>query len=176
MKTSSKLMVAFFALLALAADQLSKALVINYVKPGETIPIIPNFLNLTLTFNRGAAFGLLADAPDGTRQLMIGALTALALLVVGWLLIKDYRDHLSAQFALALVIGGAVGNVIDRVRLGHVIDFIDAYYGYRHWPAFNLADSAICVGVALLFLVSLFTKPAELPRPPRVRDKAARPF
>ena len=174
MKTSSKLIVVFFALLVLAADQLTKTMVMQFIRPGQIITVIPKFLNLTLTFNRGAAFGLLADAPDGMRQVLIAVTTALALLIVVWLLVRDYREHAGAQFALAIVIGGAIGNVIDRVRLGHVIDFVDAYYGYRHWPAFNLADSAICIGVALLFIVSFFGRPAALPRPTRTRDKIAR--
>ena len=176
MKTSSKLVVAVFGFLMLADDQLTKTMVSSYVNTGETIPIIPGCLNLTLTYNRGVAFGLLADAPEGSRQLLIAGLTVLALGVVVWLLVKDYREHLGAQFALALIIGGAIGNVIDRIRFGHVIDFIDAYYGYRHWPAFNLADSAICVGVVLLFLISFFSRPAPLPRPPTAKEKvAARP-
>ncbi|MBN8549844.1 MAG: lipoprotein signal peptidase [Deltaproteobacteria bacterium] len=133
-------------------DQLSKWLVLQNIARGEIIPVVPSFFNLTLTFNRGAAFGILAGVPDGTRQLLLGVTTLIALSAVLYFLRKDYRDQKLAQFSLALIFGGAVGNIIDRFRLGEVVDFLDVYWQNYHWPAFNVADSAICVGVCILIL------------------------
>ncbi len=137
-------------------DQWTKFLIVSALTLGERIEIIPGFFNLTLAYNPGAAFGMLGDLPDGTRQLVLGAVTVLALLVVFYFLAKDYYHDLIAQAALGLILGGAVGNIIDRVRLGVVVDFLDVYVQSYHWPSFNVADSAICIGVAIL----IFRKPA----------------
>ncbi len=142
-------------ILVIALDQLSKLLILDKFTPGEILVLIPDYFNLTLTFNRGAAFGLFADMPDLQRQIVLSATTLLALGVVLYLLLKDYSTDFRAQTALAMVIGGALGNIIDRVRLGQVVDFLDVYFGEYHWPAFNVADSCICVGVTYLVLRSL---------------------
>lgn len=136
-------------------DQLSKFIIVSNLRRNEIIPIIPEFFNLTLTFNRGAAFGMMSGLPDGTRQIVLAITTLIALSAVLYFLMRDYHGELRAQICLAMIVGGAAGNIIDRVRLGEVIDFLDAYWGEYHWPAFNVADSAICIGVVLL----IFMKP-----------------
>jgi len=141
------------ALLATVADQVSKLAILRSLQPGENVAVISDFFNLTLALNRGAAFGFLANVPDGTRQLLLGLATLIALTAVAYFLVHENYSNKIAQISLALVIGGAIGNVIDRVRLGHVVDFLDFYYKDFHYPAFNIADSCICVGVVLLFFM-----------------------
>jgi signal peptidase II len=115
-------------------------------------------LNLTLVYNRGAAFGFLNDAA-GWQNLFFIVVAVVAVGVMGYLLHRSAFGALAAV-GLALVLGGAVGNLIDRLIHGHVIDFIDAYYRSAHWPAFNAADSAITIGAALLVWDALgFARP-----------------
>lgn len=135
-------------------DQISKWIIIRELQvfDGRPVEVIPGLFNLVLTYNRGAAFGLLSDVPDGWRHLLLGLTTVAAFLAVAYFLLNDYRHDLMAHQALAMIVGGAIGNIIDRVRLGAVVDFLDVYYASYHWPAFNLADSAICVGVAVLLI------------------------
>ncbi len=141
------------ARLALAAllvmlDQASKLAVLRLLEPYQALAVLPGF-NLTLVFNRGASFSFLSAAGGWQRWLFSGiALVAAAVLVV--LLRRTPRSDRLTGFGLALVLGGAVGNLIDRLRLGHVVDFLDVYYRAWHFPAFNIADSAITIGAALL--------------------------
>jgi len=144
------------ALLVVVLDQLTKYLAETYLVPAEPLAILPSF-NLTLLYNRGAAFSFLNDAGGWQRWFFVAvsSLASVALLV--WL------HRLQAQqwrlaLALSLVLGGAVGNLVDRLWLGHVIDFIQVYYGNWYFPAFNIADSAITVGAVLLVWDSLFGK------------------
>jgi signal peptidase II len=139
-------------------DQISKQIVLRSFQPGEIRPVIDGLFNLTLTFNRGAAFGLWSGLGPGWREVVLGLTIMLALAVVGYLLTRAYYQTALAQTALAGILGGAIGNVIDRVQLGAVVDFLDFYIGTAHWPAFNVADSAICVGVCLLLFAP---KPEE---------------
>jgi signal peptidase II len=139
-------------LLVAVFDQLTKAVVVGSLHEGELIRIVPSYFNLTLTYNRGAAFGILSNYSDGTRQLLLAGTTILALSAVMFFLYYDYYHDRIAQVALAMIVGGALGNVIDRVRIGEVVDFLDFYYQSYHWPAFNVADSAICLGVFILLL------------------------
>jgi signal peptidase II len=129
------------------ADQATKALVLAHFNVGEGRVLAPYF-NLVLVYNKGAAFSFLSDAPGWQTPLLVGfALVAIG--VVAYLLVRSPgRWILSA--GLALILGGALGNVIDRLRFGQVVDFLDFHAGAWHWPAFNVADSAITVGVALL--------------------------
>ena len=148
--------VPYFILLTtaiVALDQLSKLLILTHLSPGELSPVIPGFVNLTLTFNYGAAFGLWSWLPDGVRQLTLAGTICLALIVVFFFLFQPAYRNRPARAALAGILGGAIGNVIDRVNHGAVVDFLDVFIGKNHWPAFNLADSAICLGVAILLLV-----------------------
>ena len=134
-------------------DQLSKLAILQSFQPGEYRPIISGLWNLTLTYNRGAAFGLWSGLPSGLREVVLGLTILLAVAVVTYLLSRSYYQTALAQCSLAAILGGAIGNVIDRVRLGAVVDFLDFYIGSYHWPAFNIADSAICIGVGLLLLI-----------------------
>lgn len=140
-------------------DQLTKFFAESYIQVGEVIEVIPGLFNLILTYNPGAAFGLMRDLPDEIRPYALAVSTAVALLAVGYFFLKEYRNDLAAKYCLMAILGGAVGNIIDRFRYGKVVDFLDFYIGANHWPAFNLADSVICVGViALIFRRS---KPSE---------------
>lgn len=156
--SARKIVLIIFSCIAsvVLADQYTKYIIVQSLSLGEIIPVIDGIFNLTLTYNRGAAFGMLADLPDSTRVVLLSSITLLAVVVVLYFLVMDYYHDIVAQFALGAILGGAAGNVIDRARLGQVVDFLDFYYGSYHWPAFNIADSAICVGVAVL----LFRKTA----------------
>ena len=135
------------AVLVIIADQLTKILIARTFVLHEAKPIT-SFFNLVLAHNPGAAFSFLADA-GGWQRDFFTALGVVVSLAIIWMLYKHSAQRLFAC-ALALVLGGAIGNVIDRVLYGYVIDFLDFYWGKWHWPAFNVADSAICLGAALL--------------------------
>jgi signal peptidase II len=141
------------AALVVALDQLSKAWAVQTLALHELRPVTAWF-NLTLAYNTGAAFSVLSDAGGWQRGFFIVVSLALTALLLVWL--WRARGERLTSLALALVIGGAVGNLVDRVRLGQVVDFIDWHARGWHWPAFNLADSAITVGVTTLVLASLF--------------------
>jgi signal peptidase II len=141
----------WFALSALiiVADQLTKWAALAYLAPGERIEVT-GFLNLVLVFNRGAAFSFLAAA-DGWQTPLLAAIAVIAAVVVGYLIVRDPGKRLLCT-GLALILGGALGNLIDRVRYGHVVDFVDLHAAGWHWPAFNVADSGITVGAVILIL------------------------
>ncbi len=129
------------------ADQAVKWLIVSALQPGES-RAYTSFFNLVLAYNRGAAFSLLADASGWQRPAFIAvALGAIGLIV--WLLGRDSSNALFC-LGLSLILGGALGNLWDRARLGYVVDFLDFHAAGYHWPAFNVADSAITVGAALL--------------------------
>jgi signal peptidase II len=148
----STLYFVLFASLVVGLDQLSKLMVLQSIPRGEILPVIPGFFNLTLTFNYGAAFGLWSWLPEGVRQLTLAGTIILALVVVFFFLCHPAYQTRPARAALAAILGGAIGNVLDRVNHGAVVDFLDIFVGKNHWPAFNLADSAICMGVGILLL------------------------
>lgn len=135
-------------------DQVSKFWVQAELAPYEQIAIWPVF-NLTLVFNKGAAFSFLSDAGGWQRPFFIGLASLVSLVLIVWLARLRRHERLLA-IGLALVIGGALGNLIDRIWLGHVVDFLDFHWGGWHWPAFNVADSAITLGVALLLIDGFF--------------------
>ncbi len=134
-------------------DQISKRLVLSTFQLGELHPVIPGFFNLTLTFNRGAAFGLWGDLPPGWRECALGVSIALALGVVFFFLKQPAYQNTLGRVSLAGILGGALGNVLDRFTHSAVVDFLDVYLGTYHWPAFNVADSAITLGVLALILM-----------------------
>jgi signal peptidase II len=135
-------------------DQATKALVELNLERFDSIELLP-FFNLVLTYNKGAAFSFLADA-GGWQRIFFVVLTVVVLVVLlRWLWSLKERTGV-LPVALSLVIGGAIGNLIDRIATGLVVDFLDFHYAGWHWPAFNVADSAIFVGVALLLYDSLF--------------------
>lgn len=121
---------------------------------------LTSWLNMTLAHNYGAAFSFLSDAGGWQRWLFTGLASVVTVVLVVWLLRLPTNEKLTAA-ALSLVIGGAVGNLIDRIVNGYVVDFIDVFYQGHHWPAFNLADSAITCGVILLLVDGIFFAPAK---------------
>jgi signal peptidase II len=138
-----------FSAAIVLADQLTKWLVLANFAPGERREMAP-FFNMVLVFNKGAAFSFLADAGGWQTPLLVG-FALVAAVVVSVLLVRAPGRSLFCA-GLALILGGAVGNVMDRLRYGHVVDFLDLHAAGWHWPAFNVADSAITVGAALLIL------------------------
>lgn len=140
------------ALIFLIADQFTKILILGYYQLGDST-VITSFFNIVRVHNTGAAFSFLADASGWQRWFFTGIGVA-AVGVILWML-KAHPGQKLFSFALACILGGAVGNVIDRVRYGYVVDFLDFYWGTWHFPAFNIADSAISVGAACLILDEL---------------------
>ncbi len=138
-------------------DQLSKAAVLGFFagSPLGAHEAITPFFNLVLTYNRGISFGLF-NTPGGMNVLLFPLLAAVIVTMLIFWLRRVESPFLAV--AIGLVIGGAVGNVIDRIRLGAVVDFLDFYIGAWHWPAFNVADSAICLGVAAMLLDGLLLR------------------
>ncbi|MBS36554.1 MAG: signal peptidase II [Thiotrichales bacterium] len=141
------------SVLIVAADQLTKFLAMEMLVLHQPVAVMP-LLNMTLTFNPGAAFSFLGDAGGWQRWLFIGLAVVISIVILVWLM----RVPAKAKWlpvGLALVLGGAVGNLWDRITIGRVVDFIDVYYSVWHWPAFNVADSAICVGAIILVITSI---------------------
>ena len=142
----------FLALAALLADQLSKHAVERLMPAGSTRVLVPGLLSLVHTSNPGVAFGLLADSSTPWLAPMLIAFSVAVIVVLVWLLVSGRAGGRLAQCGLALILGGAAGNVLDRVTRRSVTDFIDFYIGTHHWYTFNIADSAIVVGAGLVIL------------------------
>lgn len=143
------------------ADQWTKHFMLGWLSMGEVKPVIPGFFNFTLAFNPGAAFGLWTSLPTNWRYLALFGTTLLALSAVVYFFRHPTYQHPLPRTALSMILGGALGNLYDRLTLRHVVDFLDVYYGTSHWPAFNIADSCICVGVFLLVIYRPKTSQAE---------------
>lgn len=141
-------------LLVIGLDQLTKIWIVKSFLLYESLEVIPGFFNLTYLTNKGAAFGFLAGVTSTWRHYFFLVLASVALILLSFAWFRMRKDHPFYGPALALIAGGAIGNVIDRVRLGAVVDFLDIYVAGHHWPAFNVADSAITVGVALFLLTN----------------------
>jgi len=141
------------AAVVVVLDQAIKVLVEGALELHTPVPLLP-FLNLTLTHNVGAAFNLLSDAGGWQRWLFSGLALGVSAFIVWWLR-SIPRDRLWLPCALALVLGGALGNLCDRLARGAVVDFVDVHYLGWHWPAFNLADAAISVGAVMLVVSAL---------------------
>lgn len=142
------------ALIVLVLDQVTKQIAEASFVLHERIAVMPSF-NLTLRYNEGAAFSFLSDAGGWQRWFFTGLALLVSLVLVVWIKRLPPAEKWTG-LALSLVLGGAVGNLIDRVIYGHVIDFIEWYYDKWYWPAFNIADSAIFVGAGLLLFLSFF--------------------
>ena len=138
------------------ADQWTKLAISSKLRYGESVAIT-SFFNLVLVYNKGAAFSFLSDAGGWQRVFFIG-LTSVAIIVLMWLIAKHESEKLF-RWGLTLILGGAIGNLIDRIAYGHVIDFLDFHWAGWHFWAFNVADSAITVGAALLILDSFRPRP-----------------
>jgi signal peptidase II len=139
----------------LALDQTTKMLVASRLVPGESVEVVPGILHFTLVRNTGMAFGLLSGLDLPFKSLLMTLLSLAALAAVIYYALRSPRGDTMTHFGLVFILGGALGNIVDRARLGYVIDFVDVFYRDAHWPAFNVADSSICVGVGLLLLDSL---------------------
>lgn len=144
--------------LIVALDQITKLIIMRYLPLHDTIPIIDGFFNLTHVHNPGGAFGILAKAGPGVRQFFFIGVSLAALGLVFYFYRTTPRSHPFLGAAFALIFSGAVGNLIDRVRFGKVIDFLDFYVNTWHWPAFNVADSAITVGISVCAYHFVFNK------------------
>jgi signal peptidase II len=146
------------ALLVIALDRLSKLTIAHRLSLHDSIPVIPGFFRIIRTENRGAAFGLFADSPSEWKVALLILFSLIALLIVCALLWKNSHSLTTTGIGLALILGGAIGNLWDRLVNGRVVDFLLFYVGQYQWPAFNLADSAIVIGAGLLVFEILFTK------------------
>lgn len=149
------------AALVVGLDQYSKGLAESALEYGRPVEVF-SWFNLTLQYNTGAAFSFLSDAGGWQRYFFSAVALVISLVLVVWLYRMPRQQRLLA-LALALVLGGALGNVWDRLVLGHVVDFISVHYGGRYFPAFNLADSAISLGAALMIFDSLFGRSGDEP-------------
>ena len=146
----------WLTVLVIVLDQLTKWGMSSWLSLHESVAVIPMF-NLTLAHNTGAAFSFLAQSSGWQRWFFIGLAVTISVVLLIWLARLKPHAKLEAV-ALTMILGGALGNVIDRVHLGYVIDFLDFYVNNYHWPAFNVADSAICIGAILLLIDSLRSK------------------
>jgi signal peptidase II len=145
--------------IVLVLDQFTKYVVESRIRLYDVIVIIPGFFNITHVRNKGAAFGILSNLPEFWRSLFFIAVTIVAVAVVIAFIVKT-RERLPV-YAFSLIAGGAMGNVIDRIRYGEVIDFIQWYVKSHYWPSFNVADSSITIGVVMLAVEMLFLKRTE---------------
>ena len=146
-------------IIVLLLDQVTKIFINSSFVLYESLNIIPGLFNITYIRNPGAAFGFLADADPMFRSIFFIAVSIVAVAIIVVVILKIKADELLSTFGLSLILGGALGNLIDRIRLGEVIDFLDFYLGSYHWPAFNLADSAISIGAGLLIWEIMRKKP-----------------
>lgn len=142
------------ALVVVLLDQASKIMMSQFLLYGQS-ETITSYFNLVMVYNKGAAFSFLSDQP-GWQRYFFTAVSVIASLFILWMLRRNPTQRLFC-WSLALILGGAVGNLIDRIAYGHVIDFLDFHVGGWHWPAFNVADSAITVG-AILFVLDEFRR------------------
>jgi signal peptidase II len=159
-KNNYVFLVGIAALVAIL-DQAIKQLVLAKIPAYGSIVVIPGFFDLTHIYNTGGAFGFLAGKSSLFRHLFFLTASAVAMGMIVYLYLKTPREFLFLRSGLAMILGGAVGNVIDRIRLGKVVDFLDLYVKDLHWPAFNIADSAITVGILIFIYHLLFKKMPE---------------
>ena len=147
--------------LIVIVDQLTKFIIVKHLVLGQTIQAIPGVFNITHVQNPGGAFGFLANLSPGMRTLIFLFISSLAVGLIFYFYIKTPRSQAWLAAGFALIFGGAIGNLIDRVRFGVVIDFLDFYIHKYHWPAFNIADSAISVGIGIFVFHLVFKKIPE---------------
>ncbi len=167
------LLLALIGVTVVVVDQVTKLWIVQSMRLHESIPIVPNLFSLTYIRNPGAAFGLLAGSSNAFRMVFFAVTSLFALALLGTILFRLPEKDWIGQLSIAGILGGAIGNLIDRLRFGEVIDFLDVYVESYHWPAFNVADSAISVGVVCLILHFAFerketTLPAPAPPPSSV--------
>jgi signal peptidase II len=156
-------LLALVSTITVLLDQATKLQIMQSMQLHESIPVVPDFFSITYIRNPGAAFGLLASSSNGFRLAFFGLTSLFALILLGTILYRLRPDDWGGQLSVAAIFGGAIGNLLDRVRFGEVIDFLDVYVGNYHWPAFNVADTAISVGVCFLAFHLAFDKPEPQP-------------
>jgi signal peptidase II len=149
---------AVIAGLVITADQITKWIILNHLPLFNSVVVIPGFFNLTHIHNPGGAFGFLSGQSSTTRHIMFVVVSMLATGLIFWFYYKTPRTHPYLAAGFALIFGGAIGNLIDRVRFGKVVDFLDFYFSGWHWPAFNVADSAITIGITIFVYHLIFKK------------------
>ncbi|WP_417913510.1 signal peptidase II [Candidatus Electronema sp. JM] len=150
--------------LIIVSDQLTKMWVLDSFT-SHNLPVIPGFFNLVLVRNTGAAFGMLSNLPPFWRQLFFISIAVTALIVMVFMQRRMGQENPLYAVSFGLISGGAIGNVIDRLRWGSVVDFLDFHIGSWHWPAFNVADSGITVGVGLFLLTQFWQERDNKPEP-----------
>ncbi len=144
--------------LILVADQVTKQMVVESIPLNRGVDLVPGFVDLVHVRNPGAAFGIFSGSTWDLRKVFFIVVSVAALAVIVTLFVTSRQMPWQLLVGYALFFGGAVGNLVDRIRYGEVIDFLDVHWGHYHWPAFNVADSALCVGVGLFALHILTTK------------------
>lgn len=155
------LRLAIVAGLVVSADQISKALILNNLPLHHSIPVIAGIFDITHILNPGGAFGFMAGMSSIVRTIVFLFISSMAVGLIFYFYYKTPPAYKLLATGFALIFGGAIGNLIDRVRFGTVIDFLDFYIGHHHWPAFNIADSAITVGIVIFIYHLLFKKMPE---------------
>lgn len=158
-----RLLYVLIAALTFIADQVTKGMIERRIGMFEVVPVIPHFFNLTRSQNPGAAFGLFADSPTPWKTVLLVIVSAL---LIGSVVGVAWRSHhldWKSGAGLALILGGAMSNLLDRIRFGEVVDFLDVYYHGYHWYTFNLADAAIVAGAFLLILRVGFSSETHQP-------------
>ena len=152
---------AIVAGLVVSADQISKALIIENLPLYHSFPVIPGIFNLTHILNPGGAFGFMAGTSAVARTIVFLFISSMAVGLIFYFYYKTPPVYKLLSTGFALIFGGAIGNLIDRIRFGTVVDFLDFHIGKHHWPAFNIADSAITVGIFIFIYHLLFKKMPE---------------
>ena len=142
-------------------DQVTKGLILRYLPFNKTIPVVKGFFNITHVLNPGGAFGLMANLSPIMRNIIFLFVSSIAVGLIFYFYKKTPAQHSWLAAAFALIFGGAIGNLIDRIRFGMVIDFLDFYVCNLHWPAFNIADSAISIGIGIFLYHLIFKKMPE---------------
>ena len=138
------------AVVIVLLDQVTKIAIVKNFFLHESRPVIDGFFNIVYVMNPGAAFGFLAGASEMFRYIFFIGITVLVMALIIYYIVKSTSQNIIYIISLALIFGGAVGNLIDRIRFGSVVDFLDIYIGTAHWPAFNVADSSISIGAVLM--------------------------
>lgn len=153
------------SLVIVVLDQFTKLLVVHTMQLHESIPVIAGFFNLTYIRNPGAAFGLFATTNGAFRLIFFVGTSIVALGLLGTIFYRLHPDDVWGQLTVSSIVGGAIGNLLDRLQRGEVVDFLDVYIGRYHWPAFNVADGAISVGVVSLLIMFALDKKKNDPSP-----------
>lgn len=173
--TSRYILLGLVSLGIIVIDQVTKVYIMQTMRLHESIVVIPNLFSITYIRNPGAAFGILSTSSGSFRFIFFGLTSLFALGLLGTILVRMPKDDWMGQVSVVAILGGAIGNLLDRLRYGEVIDFLDVYIDTYHWPAFNVADSAITVGVIFLILHFALEKQKEPDPVLREEPRSAKP-